>query len=146
MHCIERSILVSYSAEQMFRLVTAIDAYPMFLPGCVAARASNRPDGKVDVTMEIDYHGVRARFTTRNEYVEFAEVRMDLVDGPFRQLEGEWTFKEMRTDACRVRLRLSYEFAGGLLGRAVAPVFGLLAGSLVDAFSQRADVAYADAR
>ena len=35
---ITRSALVMFSAEQMFRLVNDVDAYPEFLPGCVGSR------------------------------------------------------------------------------------------------------------
>ena len=35
---ITRSALVMFSAEQMFRLVNDVHAYPEFLPGCVGSR------------------------------------------------------------------------------------------------------------
>jgi ribosome-associated toxin RatA of RatAB toxin-antitoxin module len=41
-----------------------------------------------------------------------------------------------------VHLNLHYDFAPGLLGRAIAPVFETIAGSLVDSFSRRAEAIY----
>jgi ribosome-associated toxin RatA of RatAB toxin-antitoxin module len=41
-----------------------------------------------------------------------------------------------------VRLQLQYEFAAGLLGRLIAPVFESIAGSLIDAFARRAEALY----
>ena len=35
---VNRSALVMYSAEQMFKLVNDVEAYPNFLPGCVEGR------------------------------------------------------------------------------------------------------------
>jgi ribosome-associated toxin RatA of RatAB toxin-antitoxin module len=67
---------------------------------------------------------------------------MHLVDGPFRRLWGEWTFTQLRDDACKVHLNLHFQFASGLIGRAVAPVFEAIAGSLVDAFTRRAEAVY----
>lgn len=142
MHRVERSVLVPYSAGQMFGLVATVPDYPNFLPWCAGARQRRRDDGDIDATLDIAYRGVRARFTTRNLLVAPESIRMELVDGPFRRLDGEWTFVALRDDGCRVRLNLHYQFAHGLLGRAVAPVFEGIAVSLVDAFTRRAEVMF----
>jgi ribosome-associated toxin RatA of RatAB toxin-antitoxin module len=143
MHRIERSVLVPYSAERMFRLVEQVDDYPEFLPWCPASYARPLPDGSVEATIEIAYHGVRSRFTTRNVSSHPREIRMTLVDGPFRRLTGHWHFLELPEQACKVSLHLQYQFAGGLLGRLIAPVFETIAASLVDAFARRAESLYA---
>jgi ribosome-associated toxin RatA of RatAB toxin-antitoxin module len=64
---------------------------------------------------------------------------MSLVDGPFRRLAGHWQFRPLRVDACKVHLQLHYDFAPGLLGRAIAPVFDGIASSLIDSFTRRAE-------
>ncbi len=61
-----------------------------------------------------------------------------LRDGPFRHLHGEWRFVPLAPDACKVELALAYEFATHLLERAVGPVFGHIANTLIDAFVRRA--------
>jgi ribosome-associated toxin RatA of RatAB toxin-antitoxin module len=142
MHRIERSVLVPYSADRMFRLVEKVDDYPQFLPWCPASRARPLPDGSVEATIEIAYHGVRSRFTTRNVSHYPSEIRITLVDGPFRRLAGHWQFVELPEQACKVSLQLQYQFASGLLGRLIAPVFESIAGSLIDAFARRAESLY----
>jgi ribosome-associated toxin RatA of RatAB toxin-antitoxin module len=142
MHRIERSVLVPYSAERMFRLVEQVDDYPEFLPWCPAAHARTAPDGSVEATIQIAYMGVRSRFTTRNVSYRPTEIRLTLVDGPFRSLTGQWLFLELPEQACKVSLQLQYEFAAGLLGRLIAPVFESIAGSLIDAFARRAEALY----
>ncbi len=142
MHRVERSVLVPYTAEQMFELVAAVRDYPSFLPWCAATHVRPRRDGRVDATIEIHYRGVRSRFTTCNDNRAPDSILMTLVDGPFRRLAGDWRFRPLREDACRVHLNLHYDFAPGLLGRAIAPVFESIAGSLVDSFSRRAEALY----
>jgi ribosome-associated toxin RatA of RatAB toxin-antitoxin module len=142
MHRVEKSVFVPYTAEQMFDLVAAVRDYPRFLPWCAASREHPRLDGRVDATVEIHYRGVRSRFTTRNEQLPPSTIRMQLVDGPFRRLNGEWTFVQLRDDACKVHLNLHYQFESGLLGRAIAPVFETIAGSLIDSFARRAEALY----
>jgi ribosome-associated toxin RatA of RatAB toxin-antitoxin module len=142
MHRVERSVLVPYTAQQMFDLVAAVTDYPSFLPWCAGTRVRPRRDGLIDATIEIHYRGVRSRFTTCNDQRAPESIRMTLVDGPFRRLAGDWQFRPLRDDACKVHLNLHYDFAPGLLGRAVAPVFDGIAGSLVDSFTRRAELLY----
>ncbi len=142
MHRVEPSVLLPYSAERMFRLVERVDDYPQFLPWCPAAHARPLPDGSVEATIEIAFHGVRTRFTTRNVSDPPREIRITLVDGPFRRLTGRWQFLELPEQSCKVSLLLQYQFAGGPLGRLIAPVFDSIAGSLIDAFARRAESQY----
>ena len=86
---------------------------------------------------------MRSRFTTHNVSYHPREIRLTLVDGPFRRLSGHWHFLELPEQSCKVSLHLQYQFAAGVLGRLVAPVFDSIAGSLIDAFARRAESLYA---
>jgi ribosome-associated toxin RatA of RatAB toxin-antitoxin module len=146
MHRVHRSVLVPYSCAQMFALVRDVAEYPKFLPWCAGTRV--RPQAQpevIEARVEIHYLGVRSHFTTRNVEAYPESIALTLVDGPFRELHGEWRFAPLREDGCKVSLRLDYRFAGGLLGRAIAPVFEKVANSLVDAFAARAEALYAGA-
>ncbi len=142
MHRVERSVLVPYSAEQMFGLVAGIKDYPKFLPWCAGAHERPQLDGQIEARLDIDYRGVRSHFTTRNQHEAPRLIRMELVEGPFRRLHGEWIFTPLREGACKVHLCLHFQFAAGLLGKAVAPVFEAIAGSMIDAFTKRAETLY----
>ena len=142
MHRVNRSILVTYSAGQMFDLVADVDRYAEFLPWCNDSSVRALADGAVEARITIDFRGVRSRFATRNINTRPSAILMELVDGPFRRLDGQWRFRALRADACRVELQLRYEFVSGLLGRAIAPVFDGISASLIDSFSQRADALY----
>ncbi len=142
MHRVERSVLVPYSAEEMFGLVAGVKDYPKFLPWCAGARLRPQPNGDIEATVQIDYRGVMSEFTTLNHNDAPRLIRMQLVAGPFRRLSGEWTFTQLRDDACKVHLNLHFQFATGIVGRAVAPVFEGIAGSMIDAFTRRAEAVY----
>jgi ribosome-associated toxin RatA of RatAB toxin-antitoxin module len=133
----------------MFRLVEQVDQYPRFLPWCAAASVKPVPGGadprQVEATIEIAYRGVRSRFTTRNENLFPDSIRLSLIEGPFRRLSGEWGFVRLGDDASKVTLLLQYQFAAGLLGKAIAPVFEFVANSMIDAFARRAEELYAGA-
>lgn len=142
MHRVEKSVLVPYSDSQMFDLVANVKDYPQFLSWCAGSHERRRDDGSVEATLDIRYRGVRSRFTTHNRQVRPARIHIELLDGPFRRLHGEWTFQAVRGDACKVHLVLHFQFASGLLGRLIAPVFEPIALSLIDSFTRRAEVLY----
>jgi len=73
------------------------------------------------------------------------EVQMELIDGPFSNLSGGWTFSPVGDGtqrACKVELNLHYGFSSAALSAVVGPVFDKIASSLVDAFIKRAEQVY----
>ena len=66
MASVQKSVLVPYSATRMFELVEHVEDYPLFLPWCAGAKTLERRTGEALVRIDINYHGVRAHFTTAN--------------------------------------------------------------------------------
>ena len=145
MKSVHKSVLIWYSAEEMFALVTAIDRYPQFLPWCDHAHASTNDDLTVSAEIGISFSGIRQTFSTLNTHVSGRQVAMKLVHGPFSELSGTWDFTPLGDEAqraCRVELSLSYGFSNATLGKLVGPVFDKIAASMVDAFVKRAEQVY----
>lgn len=97
--------------------------------------------GLVEASIEINFRGIRQSFTTRNSSEEDSpihQIHMNLVDGPFKSLSGDWKFQPLAPDACKVILSLQYEFSSRILEKAIGPVFRHITDTLVDAFVQRA--------
>lgn len=143
MQSVRRSVLVPYSAQQMFDLVDDVGRYREFLPWCGGSQViEERPDGKT-ARIDINYHGVKAHFTTDNVNRPPESIEIALRDGPFRTLHGAWTFKPLASDACKVEFGLSYEFKTHILEKIVGPVFNHIAHTFIDAFVRRAEARYA---
>ena len=136
---VDKTVLVEYSCEQMFALVRDAERYPQFLPWCSAARVETGEAGMTRATLHIDYHGVHTQFTTENAHQPPSTIEIRLVQGPFKHLQGSWRFSPLGDAACKIQLRLAYEFSSKLLEKLVGPVFGYIANSLVDAFVRRAE-------
>lgn len=142
MAVVHKSVILGYSAEQMFELVAKVEDYPKFLPWCGGVDVRERSENSVVASLAIHYHGIRQSFTTANDNTPPHGIKMTLVDGPFKTLHGTWTFKPLRADACKVELDLQYEFSNRLLEQVVGPVFGIIANSMVDSFCKRAETVY----
>jgi len=144
MALVEKSVLLPYSAEQMFVLVDNVADYPSFLPWCGDASVEQAGDNTVHATVHINYHNIKQSFTTKNVRTPPVDIAMTLLDGPFRQLDGKWHFTILSPTACKIEFHLHYEFSSKLLEKMVGPVFSYIANSFVDAFTQRAEMVYAN--
>jgi ribosome-associated toxin RatA of RatAB toxin-antitoxin module len=96
----------------------------------------------MEATLEIAKGPLRKSFRTRNTLHPTRCIEIHLVKGPFRELEGRWQFEDLGEEGARVSLDMRFEVAGGLLSRTLAPVFGEIANTLVDAFCRRARTVY----
>jgi ribosome-associated toxin RatA of RatAB toxin-antitoxin module len=143
MQRVRKSVLVPFSAGRMFELVDAVERYPEFLPWCAGATVLETREGGKKARLDIDYHGVRAHFATDNENRAPESIVVTLVDGPFHHLHGEWRFKALTVDACKIDFELAYEFKTHILEKAVGRVFNHIAESFIDAFVRRAEALHA---
>ena len=144
---VRKSVLLWYSAAEMYELVTDVPRYPEFLPWCDRAELLASHDDGVTARLGLHYMGVRHAFTTRNRQRTAERVEVQLVDGPFSRLEGEWLFHPLgRPDgvpqACKIEFDLRYAFSSVALETVVSPVFDRIANTFVDSFVRRAEDVY----
>jgi ribosome-associated toxin RatA of RatAB toxin-antitoxin module len=142
MAVVHKTVFLGYSAEQMFDLVAKVEEYPKFLPWCGGVKVLEDSEDRLVACLGINFHGVRQSFTTANVNTRATQMTMKLVDGPFRVMDGVWTFKMLRADACKVEFDLRYEFSSMILEQLIGPVFGMIANSMVDSFCKRAETVY----
>ncbi len=126
----------------MFGLVDAVEDYPKFLPWCGGAEVLSRDDGVTRAKLHIDYHHIKQDFTTENLKEFPTSMKITLVDGPFKNLDGIWRFSALGAEACKIEFRLHYEFSSRLLDALFGPVFNYIANTFVDAFVKRAEKIY----
>jgi ribosome-associated toxin RatA of RatAB toxin-antitoxin module len=140
---IARSAIVEHPASELHALVEDIEAYPQFLPWCRDARVRERSAGRTVATLSVGLKGVRYEFSTENCSRLPEAIDMRLLEGPFRCFEAHWRFHALGAHAARIEFSMAYELAGGLVARALAPVFDTIADTMVDAFKRRADQVHA---
>jgi ribosome-associated toxin RatA of RatAB toxin-antitoxin module len=138
MQVVERSALVTYTAAQMFALVNDVARYPEFLPWCVGARVEDVSADERIATLKVTRGVLQTEFTTRNTLQHNAQINMQLMHGPFRDLTGEWRFEPIGTRGSRVHFKIEFEFKNRLSAAAFNAVFESLCGTIVDAFVLRA--------
>ncbi len=144
---VRKSVLLWYSPQEMYDLVTAIQDYPQFLPWCDSAELLETHADGVTARLGMAYMGVRQAFTTRNHHLPGEQVTVYLVNGPFSSLKGSWHFRSIGRPgseqlACKVEFDLRYAFSSRTLAAVVSPMFDRVADTLVECFVRRAEVVY----
>lgn len=139
---IERSALVLFSAEKMYALVEDVPSYPQFLSWCKAADVHEQTATSQKASLSVSVAGVAQSFTTFNRLKPGHSVEMQLLEGPFKDLVGQWLFTALGEDGCKVSLMMSFHMAKGPLAGLFGRGFGKVADRLVDDFCKRAEEVY----
>ncbi len=134
---VKRLALVNRPPGEVFALINDIESYPQFLPWCTHARVQSRSSSEIVATLGVRQGSLQGEFTTRNALEPDTRIRMDLVSGPFRTLQGEWRLTPIE-GGCRVELSMRFAFNNRLTALLFEPLFAHTIGSLVDAFVARA--------
>ncbi|MGO9446771.1 MAG: type II toxin-antitoxin system RatA family toxin [Thiobacillaceae bacterium] len=139
---VTKTVLVEFSSSQMFELVDRVEDYPIFLPWCGGTELIRRDLLTTVATIRIDFMGVKQSFTTENQKAPPHEMQINLREGPFTQMNGQWRFKPLGIGACKIDFELKYSFSSSLLDAVLSPVFSHIANTFVDAFVHRAEEVY----
>ena len=140
---IQKKLLVSYSCEQMFDLVADIERYPDFIKPCISGHILDRKDGGLSVDARLSFQKGRftQSFVTRNTHTKYKKIQMNYLEGPFKFLQGHWTFEPDELGSL-VGIDLDFEFNSKMLQIMFAGAFQQLITDLLGAFSQRAKDIY----
>jgi len=142
MHHISKSAIVPYSPQQMFELVNNIDDYSQFLNWCDSSSILNQSDDQITASVQINQGGLKQSFSTLNTLTPYKSIEMQLLDGPFDELSGEWRFETLGENASKVHLTLQFKFKSMLIDMALSPIFKSISNSQLDAFVARAKYIY----
>jgi ribosome-associated toxin RatA of RatAB toxin-antitoxin module len=133
-----RSALVAKSPALLYRLVENVQDYPSFVPGVTEAIVLSRTESEVVARLTVRRGPLRTHFTTCNRLDPARGIHMELVEGPFRVLDGQWNFTPVGQNGCRIDFRLRFQFSNPLKSAIFEPLFEETAASLVRAFVARA--------
>ena len=139
---IERTALVAHSAMDMYSLVADVPSYPQFLSWCTSTIVHEQSSEMQKASLTVKIAGVTQRFTTINALIAGKKVSMKLFEGPFKNLQGEWGFKQLGEHGCKISLELEFEMTGRLVSSMFGKGFGKIANRLVDDFCKRAEEVY----
>ena len=142
MPIIKRELIVPYSAEAMFTLVNQIESYPQFLPWCRHARILEQNEQLIKATLVLAKGGLHKAFSTCNRLTPNRFIAIELIDGPFKKLNGLWQFEAINPTECHIHFDLEFEFSTKIIALMCGPIFQQATNTLVDSFRLEAENRY----
>ena len=142
---------VRHSAQNMFDLVSDVEAYPEFVPLCTSLRLRQRTRNAEGVEtlladMEVGYKAIRERFTSRVMCDRpNLTILVEYVDGPFSRMKNRWVFRDEPAagrGASTVEFFIDYEFRSRVLRLLMGSMFDTAFRRFAAAFERRADKVY----
>jgi len=131
-----------YSAEQMFDLVADVDRYGEFLPWVVATRVRSDSETEMVADMLVGFKALREKFTSRVEKRRPEELRVHYVDGPLRDLDNIWRFRQLGPHECEIDFSVDFTFRSPLFEKLAGQYFDRAFRKMVTAFEERARELY----
>lgn len=131
-----------YSPEKMYDLVADVEAYPIFLPWCVAVRVLSQSETEIMADLSVGYKLFRETFRSRVHLTPKTRIDVEYITGPFRHLNNHWTFAEGPNAGTNIDFFIDFEFKNGLFQRAAQMVFEGAFDQMLGAFEKRAHHLY----
>lgn len=138
METLTQSLIVPYSAAQMYHLVNDVARYPDFVPYCCAAEIHAKSAQHMQATLRFAGKGLKTAVTTHNKLTPDRAIQMQLIKGPLPHLTGDWAFEPVDAERCRVQLSLCFLPPKGLFGRMLGKPSASLIERVLDAYCQEA--------
>jgi ribosome-associated toxin RatA of RatAB toxin-antitoxin module len=140
---IQHAIEVPYPPPAMYALVKEVSLYPKFVPFCRKGSSKIITYDKLEISsLTFSWWGISESFSTLNTLTKPHRIKMQLVEGPFKTLDGMWQFIPLEESGTLVKLSLRFEFSNPFFDRLLTPIFNTVMQQAMNAFLTRASICY----
>ena len=138
MNVVNQSEDINVNVSLIFDLINNVDKYSSFLPWCSNSSILSNSSSEMTAEIEIAGKPITWKFKTKNNYKINEIIKIKLVDGPFKNLEGYWKFNSIDDHNTSVSLYLEYEFNSKIIELSLKPIFTGIMSSILDSFISEA--------
>ena len=138
MNYIDKVEEINVDVNTIFDLINNVANYKEFLPWCSNSIIDIDHDNIMHGEIEISKNLIDWKFKTSNKYVVNKEIQIELIDGPFSHLSGEWKFRKIDNFNTEVKLYLEYEVDNKVIEMSLKQIFSTIMNSILDSFISEA--------
>ena len=131
-----------FSAAQMFDLVADVARYGEFLPWVIATRVRSDSAEELVADMLVGFSAIREKFTSRVLKQHPERIEVIYVDGPMRDLDNVWLFRDVEGGGCEIEFSVSFTFRNAMFEKLAGQYFDKAFRKMVAAFEERAGKLY----
>lgn len=134
---LEKKIL-PFSSQQVFELVTDIEAYPRFIEGCQDIRVLSQTQEAIVAQVKAGLGPFSETYECEIKSEPYSWVRVDYIKGPFQHLCNEWRFQEISSHQTQVDFYIDFAFQLKLYEMMMKGVFQVIVKKTILAFEREA--------
>ena len=142
MPAIRETRQLPYSAQQMFDLVADVGKYSQFLPWVVATRVRDKTEQGMTADMLVGFKALREKFTSKVVTERPERIRVHYVDGPMRDLDNIWVFRDLPSGGCELDFSVDFAFKNRMFEALAGQYIDRAFRKMVAAFETRAEELY----
>tara|TARA_B100000614_G_C14519371_1_gene481921 strand:- start:160 stop:606 length:447 start_codon:yes stop_codon:yes gene_type:complete len=138
MNVVNQSEDINVDVSLIFKLINNVERYSTFLPWCSSSIILSDSSSEMVAEIEISGKPIKWKFKTKNTYEVNEIIKIQLMDGPFKNLDGYWKFHVIDKYNTNVSLFLEYEFDSKIIELSLKPIFSTIMSSILDSFISEA--------
>ena len=129
---------INIDISTIFELINDVENYPNYLPWCTSTEVDRKSESLLIGKIFVSKSFIRWNFSTKNQIKKNKSIKLELVDGPFDSLDGQWLFSPIDEHNTNVSLEISYKFKSSIIELSIEPIFTSIMNSILESFIQEA--------
>ena len=124
---------------KLFYILNDINKYPHFFEGCSFGKKTPISKHNYYGILEINFMDKIIQLKTKNKVLDNKSIYFDLVDGPFKSLNGFWSLTVISEKVTLAEFNIDYELKNIFIDKASKLISKPLIDSLVNDFKLKVE-------
>ena len=133
---------LNYSPINIYEIVSDIDFYSQFIPGCVSSEIISREGNIIEAILELKYLVMSGKFKSR---VTLDPKKLTIIsegiEGPFSSIFTKWSFDEV-DEGVLVNINIALDLNNKIFESILKKNIKKIISKVVVSFEERADILY----
>ena len=137
----KQEIESNHKAIDLFKIVLDIEKYPQYIPWCTDIKILSKKKNNIKANMIVDYKFFPSQKFTSNVIfnLEKMSIKTTYVEGPLKDLETIWGFKDLKNNKSKILFKVKFEFKNFFHQKIAELFFPLVEIKMIKSFIERAD-------
>ena len=136
-----QAIELKHKAIDLYKIVLDIEKYPDYIPWCSKIEILKRKKNEINAIMIVDYKFFPSQKFTSNVIFDLEKlfIKTNYIDGPLKDLNTIWQFKDIEKNKSKIFFSLEFEFKNFFHQKFAELFYPLLENKMLESFIKRAD-------
>ena len=133
---------LNYSPKNIYEIVSNVDFYSQFIPGCVSSEIISREGNVIEAILELKYLVMSGKFKSR---VTLDPKKLTIIsegiEGPFSSILTKWSFNEV-DEGVLVNINIALDLNNKIFESILKKNIKKIISKVVVSFEERGDILY----